>query len=93
MSRLPRPETRSWTHQALDSLKRWRRRNRAIRELRAMERWRLADLGLSGDQIPAFVDAMLEKQGHSGTRIAPTEVQATRTLWMPGPWADGFAGP
>jgi len=93
MSRLPRPETRSWTHQALDSLKRWRCRNRTIRELRAMDRWRLAHMGLSGDQIPAFVDAMLERQEHSGTRIAPTEVQATRTRWMLGPWADGLAGP
>ncbi len=93
MSRLPGPETQSLAHQALDSIKRWRRRNRAIRELRAMDRWRLADLGLSGDQIPAFVDAMLETQVDSGARIAPTEVQATRTLWMPGPWADDFAGP
>jgi hypothetical protein len=77
----------------LASLKRWRRRNRAIRELRTMDRWRLADLGLSRDQIPALVDAMLEKQNHSGARIAPTEVQATRTGWMLGPWADGLAGP
>ncbi len=92
MSRLPGPETRSSAHQALDSIKRWRRRNRAIRELRAMGRWRLADLGLSGDQIPAFVDAMLERQAYSGARIAPTEVQTTRTLWMPGPWADGLTG-
>ena len=93
MSRLPRPETRSWTHQVLDSLKRWRCRNRAIRELRAMDRWRLPDMELSGDQIPAFVDAMLERQAHSGARIAPTEVQATRTRWMLGPWADGLSGP
>ncbi len=93
MSRLPGPKTRSSARQALDSIKRWRRRNRAIRELRAMDRWRLADLGLSGDQIPAFVDAMLERQVPSEPRIAPTEVQATRTLWMPGPWGDGFAGP
>ncbi len=93
MTRLPGPETRSSAHQALDSIKRWRRRNRAIRELRAMDRWRLADLGLSADQIPAFVDAMLAKQDHSGTGIAPTEVQATRTGWMLGPWADGLAGP
>ncbi len=93
MSRLPGPETRSSAHQVLDSLKRWRRRNRAIRELRTMDRWRLADLGLSRDQIPAFVDAMLEKQDHPGARIAPTEVQATRTGWMLGPWADGLAGP
>jgi len=93
MSRLPGPETPSTAHQALDPLKRWRRRNQAIRELRAMDRWRLADLGLSGDQIPAFVDAMLARQDHSGARIAPTEVQATRTGWMLGPWADGLAGP
>jgi uncharacterized protein YjiS (DUF1127 family) len=93
MSRLPGPETRSSAHQVLASLKRWRRRNRAIRELRTMDRWRLADLGLSRDQIPALVDAMLEKQNHSGARIAPTEVQATRTGWMLGPWADGLAGP
>ncbi len=93
MSRLPGPETRSLAHQALDSIRRWRHRNRAIRELRAMDRWRLADLGLSRDQIPTFVDAMLERQAHPEARIAPTEVQATRTRWMPGPWADGFAGP
>ncbi len=93
MTRLPGPETRSSAHQVLDSLKRWRRRNRAIRELRTMDRWRLADLGLSRDQIPAFVDAMLEKRDHSGAHIAPTEVQATRTGWMLGPWADGLAGP
>jgi len=93
MSRLPGPETRSSAHQALDSLKHWRRRNCAIRELRAMDRWRLADLGLSADQIPTFVDAMLAKQDHPGARIAPTEVQATRTGWTLGPWADGLAGP
>jgi uncharacterized protein YjiS (DUF1127 family) len=93
MSPLPGPETRSSAHQALDSIKRWRRRNRAIRELRAMDRWRLADLGLFTGQIPALVDAMLERQDHSGARVAPTEVQATRTRWMLGPWADGLAGP
>jgi uncharacterized protein YjiS (DUF1127 family) len=38
MSRLPGPETRSTAHQALDSLKRWRHRNQAIRELRTMDR-------------------------------------------------------
>jgi uncharacterized protein YjiS (DUF1127 family) len=93
MSRLPTPATRSAAHRALDSLKRWRRRNRAIRELRSMARWRLADLGISADQIPAFVDALLESQEHRETRVAPTEVQATRTQWMLGPWADGLAGP
>lgn len=93
MSHLPGPEARSLAHQTLDSLRRWRHRNRAIHELRAMDRWRLADLGLSRDQIPSFVDAMLEGQGHSEARIAPTEVQATRAHWMLGPWADGFAGP
>ncbi len=93
MTRLPGSETRSSGQQALDSIKRWRRRNRAIRELRAMDRWRLADLGLSRDQIPALVDAMLAKRDHSGARIVPTEVQATRTGWMLGPWADGLAGP
>ena len=93
MSQLSGSETRSLAHQALNSLKRWRRRNRAIRELRAMDRWRLADLGLSRDQIPAFVDALLERQANSEAQIAPTEVQPTRTQWMPGPWADGLAGP
>ena len=93
MSRLPGLKTRSLAYRALDSIKRWRRRNGAIRELRAMDRWRLADLGLSADQIPAFVDAMLTKQDHCGIRIAPTEVQATRAGWMLGPWADGLAGP
>ena len=80
-------------HQALNALKHWRRRNQAIRELRAMDRWRLADLGPSRDQIPAFVDALLETQTDSEAHIAPTEVRATRTQWMPGPWADGLAGP
>ncbi len=93
MSRLPAPETRSAAQRALDSLKRWRRRRLAIRELRTMARWRLADLGVSADQIPAFVDALLDKQEHGTARIAPTEVQATRTQWMLGPWADGLAGP
>jgi len=110
MSRLPAPETRSGAQRALDSLKRWRRRRLAIQELRTMARWRLADLGVSADQIPAFVDALLDKgvsadqipafvdalldkQEHGTARIAPTEVQATRTQWMLGPWADGLAGP
>jgi uncharacterized protein YjiS (DUF1127 family) len=93
MSQLPAPANRSPAHRALDSLKRWRRRNQAIRELRTMARWRLADLGISADQIPAFVDALLEKQEHGDSRVAPTEVQATRTQWMLGPWADGLAGP
>jgi hypothetical protein len=74
-------------------LKRWRRRNLAIRELRATVPWRLADLGLSGDQILALVDAMLARQVDSGAQIAPTEVQATRTRWMLAPWANGLAGP
>ncbi len=93
MSQHSGPETRSLAHKALNSLKRWRCRNRAIRELRTMARWRLADLGLSRDQIPAFVDALLERQADSAAQIAPTEVQATRTQWMPGPWADDLAGP
>ena len=93
MSQIPAPEPRSSALRALDSLKRWRRRNQAVRELRAMGAWRLADLGLSVDQIPAFVDAMLEKQTQSEGLIAPTEVQSTRTQWMLGPWADGLAGP
>ena len=93
MSRLPGPKNPSTAHQVLDSLKRWRRGNLAIRELRAMDPWRLADLGLSGDQIPAIVDAMLARQADSRARIAPTEVQATGTRWMLGPWADGLAGP
>ena len=88
MSRLPAP-----AHRALDPLKRWRRRSQAIRELRTMARWRLADLGISADQIPAFVDALLDRQEHGDPRVAPTEVQATRTQWMLGPWADGLAGP
>ena len=93
MSQLPAPATRSPAHRALDSLKRWRRRSQAIRELRTMARWRLADLGISVDQIPAFVDALLDRQEHGDSRVAPTEVQATRTQWMLGPWADGLAGP
>ncbi len=93
MSPIPAPQPRSFAHQALDSLRRWRRRNQAIRELRAMAGWRLADLGLSHDQIPAFVDALLEKQTRPMAQIAPTEVQPTRTQWMLGPWADGLAGP
>lgn len=93
MSQLPESESRSSAHQALGSLKRWRRRSQAIRELRAMARWRLADLGISADQIPAFVDALLERQTGPEDRVAPSEVQATRTGWLPGPWADGVAGP
>ena len=93
MSQLPAPATRSPAHLALDSLKRWRRRSQAIRELRTMARWRLADLGISADQIPAFVDALLDRQEHCNSGIAPTEVQATRTQWMLGAWADRLAGP
>lgn len=85
------PVTRSLARQTLSALVRWRRRNQAIRELRSMARWRLADLGLSRDQIPAFVDALLDKQSGSASEVTPTEVQATRTGWMAGPWADGFA--
>lgn len=92
MSRVPARQPRSTARSALDFLRRWRCRNRAIREMRSMAGWRLADLGLSRDQIPDFVDAMLEKQAHGECRIAPSEVQATRTRWMPGPWADGLAG-
>ncbi len=93
MSRLSGSQTRSLALRALDSLRRWRHRSRAICELRAMGRWRLADLGLSRDQIPAFVDALLERQANSEAQIAPTEVQATRTQWLLGPWADGLADP
>jgi len=50
-------------------------------------------LGISADQISAFVDALLEKQEHGTARIAPTEVQATHTQWMLGPWAEELAGP
>ena len=84
-------EHRSVARRTLDSVKRWRCRNRAIRELRAMAQWRLADLGISREQIPAFVDALLDRNIQRGAQIAPTEVQATRTRWMPGPWADGIA--
>lgn len=73
-------------------LSHWRRRNQAIRELRRMARWRLSDLGISRDQIPAFVDSLLSQQVNPEDRAAPSEVQATRTGWMPGPWADGLAG-
>lgn len=76
----------------LSRLQRWRRRNQAIRELRGMARWRLADLGISRDQIPAFVDSLLNKQTRPGEQASPSEVQATRTAWMPGPWADGLTG-
>lgn len=93
MSQVPALEPRSSAQRALDSLKRWRRRNQAIRELRAMPGWRLADLGLSREQIPAFVDALLEKQTRSEAQLAPTEVHSSRTQWMLGPWADGLAGP
>jgi uncharacterized protein YjiS (DUF1127 family) len=93
MSRQLVLEDRSAVRQALDSLKRWRRRNQAIGELRRMARWRLADLGISADQIPAFVDALLARQAGPDAGVAPTEIQATRTRWMLGPWADGIAGP
>ena len=93
MSQIPAPEPRSFARRALDSLKRWRRRSQAVRELRAMPGWRLADLGLCREQIPAFVDALLENETRSKTQLAPTEVQSTRTQWMLGPWADGLAGP
>lgn len=93
MSRLPASQHRSFSKRALDFLERWRRRNRAIREMRAMAGWRLADLGISRDQIPAFVDALLERQTQGEPGTAPSEVQATRTRWMPGPWADGFTSP
>jgi hypothetical protein len=52
-----------------------------------------SDLGIYVDQIPAFVDALLEKQEHGTSRIAPTEVQATHTQWMLGPWTEELTGP
>jgi uncharacterized protein YjiS (DUF1127 family) len=93
MSQLPTAATRSAAQRALDSLKRGQRRSLAIRELRAMARWRLSDLGISADQIPAFVDALLERQEHGTARIAPTKVQATHTQWLLGPWAEELADP
>jgi uncharacterized protein YjiS (DUF1127 family) len=91
MSQLSASGPRSRVQRALDSLNRWRRRNQAIRELRTIARWRLADLGISADQIPAFVDALLERKANPENRVAPSEVQAGRTGWMLGPWADGVA--
>lgn len=92
MSQAAALNNRPAAHQVLDTLKRWRRRNQAIRELRSMPRWRLADLGISRDQIPAFVDGLLSRQAETGSAAVPTELQSTRAAWMPGPWADGVGG-
>ena len=76
----------------LQRLARWRRRNRAIRELRAMPSWRLADFGLARAQIPAFVDALLQKSVSSDPGPTPSEVQNARLQAMPGALVEGFAG-
>ena len=76
----------------LQKLNRWRRRNQAIRELRRMACWRLADFGLTRDQIPAFVDALLQKTIASEPQPTPSEVQSARLQAMNGTLAEGFAG-
>ena len=70
----------------------WRRRNQAIRELRAMPGWRLADFGLAREQIPAFVDALLQKSIAHDPRPTPSEIQNARLQILQGSLADGIAG-
>ena len=85
-------EPPSRTLSVLQKLGRWRRRNQAIRELRAMPGWRLADLGLTRGQIPAFVDALLQKTVTSDPQPTPSEVQSGRLQVLQGTLADGLAG-
>lgn len=76
----------------LDHLRRRSRRRAAIRELRAMPSYRLADLGLSRGQIPEFVDALLEQHAPSRAPVAPSEVREALVEVLLGPWADGASG-
>ena len=83
---------RSAVRRLIDHLRRRARRRAAIRELRAMPSYRLADLGISRGQIPAFVDALLDRDAPSRAPVSPSEVRTGLVEALLGPWADGASG-